>query len=86
MSTLPKEHLPWHRRFPKDMLHEAMKMGFKDFGAYCIVIDLIYQSGGAVPDDAHVICRFMGCTPCSAQRRLGGCGGYRHPDKCDRPQ
>ena len=58
----PKEHLPWHKRFPKDMLHEAMTMDVRDFGAYTIVLDLIYQYGGAVPDDAHLISRYMsGC-------------------------
>ena len=57
-----REHLPWHRRFPKDMLHEFMTMDMRDYGAYCIVLDLIYQYGGAVPDDASLISRYMrGC-------------------------
>jgi uncharacterized protein YdaU (DUF1376 family) len=44
------------------MLHEAMTMDVRDFGAYTIVLDLIYQYGGAVPDDAHLISRYMsGC-------------------------
>jgi uncharacterized protein YdaU (DUF1376 family) len=57
-----REHLPCHRRFPKDMLHESMTMDMRDYGAYCIVLDLIYQYGGAVPDDASLISRYMrGC-------------------------
>jgi uncharacterized protein YdaU (DUF1376 family) len=55
-----REHLPWHRRFPKDMLHESTTMDVRDFGAYCIVLDLIYYHGGAVRDDALLISRYMG--------------------------
>lgn len=44
------------------MLHESMTMDVRDFGAYCVVLDLIYQYGGAAPDDAHLISRYMrGC-------------------------
>jgi uncharacterized protein YdaU (DUF1376 family) len=44
------------------MLHESMTMDLRDFGAYCVVLDLIYQYGGAVPDDAYLISRYMrGC-------------------------
>jgi uncharacterized protein YdaU (DUF1376 family) len=44
------------------MLHEAMTMDLKDFGAYCVIVDLIYQYGGAVRDDANFIVRYMrGC-------------------------
>jgi uncharacterized protein YdaU (DUF1376 family) len=44
------------------MLHESMTMDLRDFGAYCVVLDLIYQYGGAVPDDVRLISRYMcGC-------------------------
>jgi hypothetical protein len=44
------------------MLHEAMTMDLKDFGAYCVVMDLVYHYGGAVRDDANLIVRYMrGC-------------------------
>jgi uncharacterized protein YdaU (DUF1376 family) len=39
-----------------------MTLDLRDFGAYCVVLDLIYQCGGAVPDDAYLISRYMrGC-------------------------
>ena len=62
LASNGKEHLPWHRRFPKDMLLKSMRMDLRDFGAYCIVLDLIYYHGGSVADDAALISRYMrGC-------------------------
>lgn len=44
------------------MLLESTKMDLRDYGAYCIVLDLIYHYGGAVRDDARMISGYMrGC-------------------------
>ena len=44
------------------MLPKSTKMDLRDYGAYCIVLDLIYHYGGAARDDARIISGYMrGC-------------------------
>lgn len=53
---------PWYKRFPADFIAGTLSLSLEEKGAYAIVLDLIYDRGGPIPDDARWIARVCGCS------------------------
>jgi uncharacterized protein YdaU (DUF1376 family) len=53
---------PWYRRYPSDFIAGTLRMSLEEKGAYSVVLDLIYDRGGAIPDDARYIAGVCGCS------------------------
>jgi hypothetical protein len=54
--------LIWYRRDPEAMLAEISDFeNLKDYGAITVLRDLLFIRGGAIPDDARIARKFLGC-------------------------
>lgn len=53
---------PWYRRYPSDFLHGTAGMALEVKGAYSVVLDLIFDRRGPIPDDARWIAGHCGCS------------------------
>lgn len=53
---------PWYKRFPSDFIAGTMNLTLEQKGAYSMVLDLIYDRGGPIPDDSQWIARVCGCS------------------------
>lgn len=53
---------PWYKRYPADFIAGTTQLTLEEKGAYSIVLDLIYQTGGPIEDDARWIARVAGCS------------------------
>ncbi len=48
---------PWYKRYPSDFIAGTLELSCEEKGAYSVVIDLMYDKGGPIPDDAQWIAR-----------------------------
>jgi len=48
---------PWYKRYPSDFISGTLQLSCEEKGAYSVVLDLIYDRGGPVPDDPQWIAR-----------------------------
>lgn len=53
---------PWYKRYPADILHGTMALTVAEKGAYNVVLDLMYDRGGPILDDAKWLARQCGCS------------------------
>lgn len=53
---------PWYKRYGADFVHGTLGMTLEEKGAYSIVLDLIYDRQGPIPDDARYIAGACGCS------------------------
>lgn len=53
---------PWYKRYPADFIAGTTQLTLEEKGAYSIVLDLIYQTGGPIEDDSRWIARVAGCS------------------------
>lgn len=53
---------PWYKRYPADILHGTMALNVAEKGAYNVVLDLMYDRGGPIPDDPKWLARQCGCS------------------------
>lgn len=53
---------PWYKRYPADFIAATLEMSLEEKGAYSIVLDLMYDKGGRIPDDSAWIARVCGCS------------------------
>lgn len=53
---------PWYKRYGADFVHGTLGMSLEEKGAYSIVLDLIYDRQGPIPDDARYIAGACGCS------------------------
>jgi len=53
---------PWYKRFPADFIAGTLGLSLEEKGAYSIVLDMIYDRGEPIPDDARWIARVCGCS------------------------
>ncbi|PZQ13650.1 MAG: hypothetical protein DI565_14000 [Ancylobacter novellus] len=44
---------PWYPRYGADFVHGTMGLSLEEKGAYSLCLDLIYDRGGPIPDDAR---------------------------------
>lgn len=53
---------PWYKRYPSDFIAGALGLTLEEKGAYSIVLDLIYDRGRPIADDARYIAGVCGCS------------------------
>lgn len=53
---------PWYKRFPADFIAGTLQLSLEEKGAYSMILDLIYDRGGPIPDDSQWIARVCGCS------------------------
>ncbi|MBY7649612.1 MAG: hypothetical protein C4617_03845 [Candidatus Liberibacter europaeus] len=53
---------PWYKRYPADFISGVLGLTLEQKGAYCIILDLMYDRGGAIPDDEKYIAGVCGCS------------------------
>lgn len=53
---------PWYKRYGADFISGTLGLSLEEKGAYSIVLDLIYDRGGGIPDDARYISGVCGCS------------------------
>lgn len=44
---------PWYKRYGADFVHGTLELTLEEKGAYSLCLDLIYDRGGPIPDDAR---------------------------------
>lgn len=52
----------WYRRFGADFIAGTLNLTLEQKGAYSLVLDLIYDRGGPIPDDDRYIAGVCGCS------------------------
>lgn len=55
---MKKRH--WYKRYPSDFLMGVLCLSFEEKCAYSICLDLIYDRGGPIPDDAQWLANVCG--------------------------
>jgi len=53
---------PWYKRYPVNFIHGTMGLSLEEKGAYSIILDLIYDRGGPIVDDARYIAGVCNCS------------------------
>jgi len=53
---------PWYKRYPSDFITGTLGMSLEEKGAYSILLDLIYDRGRPIPDDARYLAGVCGCS------------------------
>jgi uncharacterized protein YdaU (DUF1376 family) len=53
---------PFYKRYPSDFIAGTIGMTLEEKGAYSLVLDLIYDRQGPIPDDAKHIAGILGCS------------------------
>lgn len=51
---------PWHKRYHSDALHGFMSLTLEERGAFQTLLDLIYDRGGPLIDNARLLSGYMG--------------------------
>ncbi len=53
---------PWYKRYPADFLNGVEGIGPAAIGCYAVVLDMIYDRGAPIPNDARLIGGRLGCS------------------------
>jgi len=53
---------PWYKRYGADFISGTLGLSLEEKGAYSIILDLMYDRGGGIPDDARYIAGVCGCS------------------------
>ncbi|AHA27843.1 YdaU family protein [Candidatus Liberibacter americanus] len=53
---------PWYKRYPADFLSGVFRLTLEQKGVYSILLDLMYDHGGSIPDDEKYIAGVCGCS------------------------
>ncbi len=53
---------PWYKRYPSNFISGTLGLTLEEKGAYSLVLDLIYDRGRPIPDDARYIAGVCGCS------------------------
>lgn len=53
---------PWYKRYPSNFIAGTLGLSLEEKGAYSLVLDLIYDRGGPIPDDPRYIAGVCGCS------------------------
>lgn len=53
---------PWYKRYPSDFIAGTVGLSLEQKGAYSLILDVIYDRGGPVPDDARYWAGLCGCS------------------------
>ena len=55
---------PYYKRYPSDFITGCIKLSLEEKGAYSMVIDMIFDEGGAIENDPQWIARVCSCSFC----------------------
>lgn len=75
----------WYKRCGADFIHGTMMLSLEEKGAYSLCLDLIYDRGGPIPDDARWIAGVCGVSMRKwngIRARLLGLGKLRQEGEC----
>jgi len=53
---------PWYKRYGADFVAGTLGMSLEEKGAYSIILDLIYDRNGSIPDEPRYIAGVCGCS------------------------
>jgi uncharacterized protein YdaU (DUF1376 family) len=53
---------PWYKRYASDFISGTLRLSLEEKGAYSLILDLIYDRGGPIPDDPRYIAGVCGCS------------------------
>lgn len=53
---------PWYKRYGADFIAGTLGMTLEEKGAYSIILDLIYDRDGGIPDEPRYIAGVCGCS------------------------
>lgn len=53
---------PWYKRYPSDALNGMVGLTLEQKGAYNVVLDLIYDRDGPIPDEERWLAGHCGCS------------------------
>jgi uncharacterized protein YdaU (DUF1376 family) len=53
---------PWYKRYPAQFISGTYRMSAEEKGVYAVLIDLMYDRGGALEDDPRELARICGCS------------------------
>ncbi|ALJ15346.1 DUF1376 domain-containing protein [Sphingopyxis macrogoltabida] len=53
---------PWHKRYHSDALTGFRPLSLEERGAYQTLLDMIYDTGGSIPDNERYLAGAMNCT------------------------
>ncbi|AGA64782.1 hypothetical protein B488_07900 [Liberibacter crescens BT-1] len=76
---------PWYKRYPADFISGVLGLTLEEKGAYSIILDLIYDRGGPIPDNDKYLAGVCGCSIrkwriirgiLSQAGKIYFCGGY----------
>ncbi len=68
---------PWYKRYPAEFLNGVSGLGPGEIGCYAVVLDMIYDRGGPIPNDSRFIGGRLGCSSRMAKSLIDtliGCG------------
>ncbi len=51
---------PWHKRYHGDALTGFMVLTLEERGAFQTLLDMMYDTGGPIPDNEGILARYMG--------------------------
>lgn len=51
---------PWHKHYHTDFVHGVLGLGAAEIGAYIVILDLIYDRGGPIPNNSRWIGSILG--------------------------
>lgn len=53
---------PWYKRYPSDFVSGTFMLTAEEKGVYAVLLDLMYDRGAPIPDDAQELGRVCGCS------------------------
>lgn len=53
---------PWYKRYPSDFVSGTFMLTAEEKGVYAVLLDLMYDRGSPIPDDAQELGRVCGCS------------------------
>ena len=53
---------PWYKRYPSDFVSGTFRLTAEEKGVYAVLLDLMYDRGTPIPDDAQELGRVCGCS------------------------
>src|SRR5690606_5888825 len=54
--------MDWHPRYHRAFLEGTQRLSLEERGCYTTILDLIYDRGGPIPDDARWLAGWMNCS------------------------
>jgi uncharacterized protein YdaU (DUF1376 family) len=66
-----RDRHPWYKHYPADFLNGVEGIGPDTIGCYIVILDMLYDRGEPVPNDARLIGGRLGCSARLARVLIG---------------